>query len=32
MELGEDSVRESVTKFMPFSFNIVNNLGKKLLE
>jgi len=32
VDLGEETVRESVIKFMPFSFSLVNNLGLKLLE
>jgi hypothetical protein len=31
-ELGEDNVRESVVKFMPYSFEIVNDLGIKLYD
>ena len=32
IELGDDKVRDAVTRFMPFSFNLVNDLGLKLLE
>lgn len=32
VDLGEDSVRDSVVEFMPFSFMQVNKLGVKLLE
>ena len=32
VELGEENVREAIIKFMPFSFNLVNTLGVKLLE
>lgn len=33
VDLGEDdAVRESVCKFMPYSFTFVNDLGVKLLK
>lgn len=31
VELGDDAIRESIIKFMPFSFSLVNTLGVKLL-
>jgi len=32
VDLGDSSVRESIIKFMPFSFSLVNTLGVKLLR
>jgi len=32
VDLGTDKVRDSVVKFMPYSFTLVNDLGVKLLE
>lgn len=31
-ELGDDSVRNAIVEFMPYSFTLVNDLGLKLLE
>lgn len=30
--MGEESVKESVIKFMPYSFDLVNKLGIQLLQ
>merc|ERR1712224_99481 len=32
IELGDDKVKENVVLFMPYSFDLVNDLGKLLLE
>jgi dynein heavy chain len=32
VELGDDAIRESVIKFMPFSFSLVNTLSVRLLH
>lgn len=32
IDLGDDKVRDAVVKFMPYSFQLVNDLGVKLLE
>ena len=32
IDLGEDAIRLSVIKFMPYSFKFVNDLSIKLLE
>jgi len=32
IDLGDDTIRMSIVKFMPYSFKMVNDLSSKLLE